>query len=445
MSNVNNRAIQFELAKCKGIISRLDKQNNAIKNELSIIKNELTDTNNFALYYDNKLFGKFYKRKTTLNDSIYVSAFVFNNYHYDDVLYVNIFSKEQPSVLNPDSSADTNLYLYCQRFAIHIDKNTFNMYEPEPITVNGNKFIIDENAEICCGYNESKNNIFVAFDNNILTTSSASFSANWTNIKLPTGYVIKSIKLKQLNTSSISGDVIGIDNNGYMFHYIISSNELIKDSLVPNINFNVKSFDYDDNYNMLVCGYTIDEDLNVYTVLLHYNNTQSVWSIIDTPNLNGYYWNKVTWNELSNSYVVTYNNLSGGSDNIHFLISISIEPTSLSIHNNISSKYDSIKIIDCGLNFQDNDLFAIGYALDAVTKDETLQTVSLVNNIWINSNHNLSINDSSTVLNLSIVNEQNTINFVSVCNNDNLIIYTLGVDLIAYFKYLVNSSIENKL
>ena len=72
---MNRKLVELEIAKYKDIIKKISDKNTQNKLTLNNIKKE-SSTNNLTRYYEGKLFGKLYKRKTTLNngyclDSLY--------------------------------------------------------------------------------------------------------------------------------------------------------------------------------------------------------------------------------------------------------------------------------------------------------------------------------------------------------------------------------------
>lgn len=434
---MNRKLVELEIAKYKDVIKKISDKNAQNKLTLNNIKKE-SSTNNLTRYYEGKLFGKLYKRKTTLNSGYCLDSLYDETKH---LLTIIIYSKEQPITFD-STSTDVNLYMYFQIIICDLVNNTYDFKEPKPITSFGSKFIINNDVEISHGVCKTANLFYVAFNNNILMTSSYNnLNTNWVNLKLSVGLTITDFKLH--DTETISGDAIGIDDANKFFHCVITNNEILKDETVPDYSFNVRSFNYDNLYNMLVCGYLINEDLTISMILLYYNNANNSWKVIENDYVD-YYWDKVTWNNFNNTYVITYDNLSENLNNIPYLISLSVNANDLSIRRNMSSTYENAKIIDAELINSNNGLLALSNSLHAIQRTEIVKMLLLNNNVWSDSEHILTINDNITPINLHVNNETKTI-YVIASKEDKLILYVVGFDLINYFKYLVNSSISNKL
>lgn len=432
---MNVQHIKTELARCQGTIEKISKRTKSVQDEVDkTIKSFQSSSqfvNSVTRCLEYKLFAKLYKRQTTTNRAVVVVPYP------NGVL---LLSKEKD-----ESSNDLKLYA---QFGVRDDGTGLIEFETsQPVSDSQ----VQENDYIGGVY---VNDLFlVSCGGNVYATKF--INGSWNVVGTFVDW-----KITCLRAHDHDVDLIGYDDglNLRYAHTNVNTNDTNDDTNVNTIEWTKStnvvgkrgyyiSFDYDKHFNMLVCGYYIDNtNKSVHTLLFRREHDNNKWSELPT-NYVGYYWNQVTFDVSTENWVVSYGQITNGSgDLVNKMLSLSVNSNTLTIRPNMSTKYKyALTVNSCYA-----DTFAHVVAVVKTKEGEqfTNKTIELIGNLWVDSSRVLELTSQHEPLFVTVDNINNlayTSTVETSKNGYNLVLYVLGYPITEHIKHLTTKAIENQL
>lgn len=474
---MNIQHIKTELARCQGAIEKISKRTKSIQNEVDkTIESHQSSSqfvNSVTRCLEYKLFAKLFKRQTTTNRAVVVVPYP------NGVL---LLSKER------DESSNV-LKLYAQ-FGVRNDGSDLMEFKtPRPVSVDR----VQENDYIGGAY---VSGLFLASCGGVVYATE-SIGGSWSVVG-----TFDDWKITCLRAHDRAVDLIGYDDglNLCYAHASVDTNDdtntnddtsaETNDDTNTNTNDDANtntdanpytfkwktftnvvgkrgyyiSFDYDKHFNMLVCGYYIDNaNRSVHALLFRHEHGANEWSDNNTDNWNnhnntdnwselptnyiGYYWNQVTFDVTTENWIISYGQITNGSsDLVKKMLSLSVDSNTLTIRPNMSTKYEyALMVNSCYAN-------KLAHVVAIVKTKEgeqlTNKTIELIGNLWVESSRVLELTSQHEPL-FATVDNINNLAYTSTVetseNGYNLVLYVLGYPITEHIKQLTTKAIKNQL